>query len=369
MRPLLGLMLLACVFAGAASAGPQRIFIAGDSTASLYGPERAPRTGWGQVFDGFFDDGVEIHNLAQSGQSSRSFIEDGFFTALTRDLAAGDLLLIQFGHNDQKIDDASRATEPRAAFPGWLMRYVELARERGAVPVLITPVARRRFDAGAPVDTHGPHADAVRTLAADTQVALIDLAASSMNLIGALGEDASKRLYLHDAALGIADDTHFSVHGATAIACLVARDLVALGLIARAHTRRDIACGAEPLSTPATKTHAARVDDERLLGVMQPGPHGGAGTTTAYNFFNDAPDLGLVFRKRVLHPGASIGAHRNDKDEIFYVVSGQGVALVDGKEVPLRAGSALLSRAGGIHAIHQTGGEDLVLILTYQPRR
>jgi lysophospholipase L1-like esterase/mannose-6-phosphate isomerase-like protein (cupin superfamily) len=367
MRALRSLLLLACVVAGSAVASPQRIFIVGDSTASHYGPERAPRTGWGQVLSTFVDDDVEVRNLAQSGRSSRSFIEQGFGDTLARDLAAGDLLLIQFGHNDQKIDDATRYNEPREAFPRWLMRYVDIARARDAVPVLITPVARRRFDAGVPVDTHGPYADAVRALAADAHVALIDLGASSMDLIGALGEVASKRLYLYDAALGIADDTHSSAHGATAFACLVARDLVAQALIAR--TRRDVACGAEPMPDPAATTHAARVDEERRLGIAQPGPHGGAGMTTAYNFFRDAPELGLVFRKRVLHPGASIGAHRNDKDEIFYVISGEGVALVDGEEFPLRAGSALLSRTGGIHAIHQTGSEDLVLILTYQPRR
>ena len=66
--------------------------------------------------------------------------------------------------------------------------------------------------------------------------------------------------------------------------------------------------------------------------MQQPGPHGGAGTTTAYPFFRDAPALGFEFRKRVLHKGAGIGLHQHDKDEVYYVVSGKGRYIVDGVE-------------------------------------
>ena len=345
----------------------QRIYVVGDSTASYYGPERAPRTGWGQVLDTYFDEGVSVHNHAQSGRSSRSFIEQGFLAPLMRELATGDLLLIQFGHNDEKIDDSTRYNEPLEAFPKWLQHYIDLARARQATPVLITPVARRLFDNGVPVDTHGLYAQAIRKIATDQDIALIDLGASSLRLIGALGEQASQRLYLYDRSAETADNTHFSRHGATAIACLVARELIVAQPALAAHRKRDIACGADAVRGSELQPHPALVEHESEHQIEQVGPHGGAGTTTASNFFVDAPELGVIFRKRVLHAGASIGPHRNDKDEIFYVISGTGVALVDGSEHALRAGSALLSRRGGIHAIHQTGSDDLVMILTYQP--
>jgi len=352
------------VVAGATGA-VQRLFIVGDSTASHYGPERAPRTGWGQVFGDYFDASVEVHNHAQSGRSARSFIEQGHLAPLMHGLASGDVLLIQFGHNDEKIDDSTRYNEPREAFPQWLMKYIELARRRGATPVLVTPVARRLFVDGELVETHGLYADAVRTLATREGIDLIDLGARSMRLIGALGDAASKRYFMHDPLTG-PDNTHFNRHGANAIACLVAASLVELRPALSAHTRRDIACGAEAVAAGA-QVHPAIVEQDVDLAADQPGPHGGAGTTTAYNFFLGARDLDMVFRKRVLHTGASIGPHRNDKDEIFYVISGAGLALVDGAEHPLRAGSALLSRRGGIHAIQQVGTADLVLIICYQP--
>jgi lysophospholipase L1-like esterase/quercetin dioxygenase-like cupin family protein len=362
-------MLLAATGAGqcADNESRQRIFIVGDSTASHYGPERAPRAGWGQVLGDYFDTTVEVRNHAQSGRSARSFIEQGFFGAIKRDLGAGDLLLIQFGHNDEKIDDSTRYNEPLEAFPRWLMHYIDLARERDATPVLITPVARRLFENDVLIDTHGLYADAVRQLADAQNIPLFDLGARSMRLLSALGVDASKHFYLYDAATATADNTHFSRHGANAIACLIAADVVALRSDLSTHTLRDTDCGAAPFAVEDPPPHPAIVEHQDGRAVIQPGPHGGAGTATAYNYFRDVPELDLVFRKHALHPGASIGPHQHNTDRIIYVISGEGLALVDGSEHPLRAGSALLSRSGSIHAIHQTGDADLELIITYRP--
>ena len=171
----------------------RRVFIAGDSTASEYGPERAPRTGWGQVLQTYLDAGAwQVRNHAQSGRSARSFIDQGWFDGIAKDLRKGDVLLIQFGHNDEKIEDPTRYNEPTQAYPQWLMRYVTLARERGATPILITPVARRKFDHGQLLDTHGPYSQAVRDLAKREQVGLIDLGATSMDWLRALGDEPSK---------------------------------------------------------------------------------------------------------------------------------------------------------------------------------
>lgn len=211
----------------AAEPAPRRVFIAGDSTASAYGPERAPRQGWGQQLQTFLDPAAwEVRNHAQSGRSARSFIEQGWLDGIDKELRRNDVLLIQFGHNDEKVEDPSRYNEPRVAFPTWLMRYVRLARERGATPVLITPVARRKFDHGQLLDTHGLYAQAVRDLAAREHVALIDLNARSMDWLRALGDEPSKAFYMHVpeaqmSTLTNADDTHFRDRGAEVIACMV----------------------------------------------------------------------------------------------------------------------------------------------------
>lgn len=221
-------MWLACACAAHAGDGPRRVFIAGDSTASDYGPERAPREGWGMRLQALLDPVVwEVRNHARSGRSARSFIEEGWLDGIDRDLRAGDVLLIQFGHNDEKREDPSRYDEPVEAFPAWLMRYVALARTHGATPILITPVARRKFDAqGRPLDTHGAYAASVRALAVREHVGLIDLDASSRAWLGALGDGPSRAYFMHvperrSPDQPQADDTHFRDRGAEVVACLV----------------------------------------------------------------------------------------------------------------------------------------------------
>ncbi|MCW5579917.1 MAG: cupin domain-containing protein [Luteimonas sp.] len=107
------------------------------------------------------------------------------------------------------------------------------------------------------------------------------------------------------------------------------------------------------------------VVQERDIAVAQPGPHEGEGTTTAYPFFADATGFDLVFRKRALHPGASIGAHVNDKDEIYYVLSGRGELVLNGAAREVGPGDAVLTRSGDSHALRQVGDEDLVIFIVF----
>lgn len=108
------------------------------------------------------------------------------------------------------------------------------------------------------------------------------------------------------------------------------------------------------------------VEQARDIAVQQPGPHEGQGTTTAWPFFADAADFDLVFRQRALHPGATIGEHRNDKDEIYYVLSGRGELLLDGQRREVGPGDAILTRDGSTHALAQRGKDDLVIIVAYR---
>jgi lysophospholipase L1-like esterase/mannose-6-phosphate isomerase-like protein (cupin superfamily) len=344
-----------------------QVFVTGDSTACDYGPERYPRTGWGQVLARYVDASIEVRNRAQNGRSSKSYVEQGWLERLAPELKPGDLLLIQFGHNDEKREDPARYTDPGREFPETLQRYLELARHAGARPVLVTPVARHKFAHGEPVDTHGPYAEAVRDLARREGVPLIDLSRSSMDWLRAAGEEASRADYLYDPERGLADDTHFHERGAVMIACFVAAGLVDLGLVPRARLVRDTDCGAhaDAREALARQRHPSQVAAESGLGHDEPGPHGGNGVTTAFPFFADAPELGFVLRKRVLHPGASIGLHQHDHDEIYYVAAGQGIYNLDGKLFSVGAGQALLTRAGSTHSLRQVGGDDLVILVAY----
>ncbi len=126
-----------------------------------------------------------------------------------------------------------------------------------------------------------------------------------------------------------------------------------------------LACGAVAAGEPRRDSYVEQATD---IAVQQPGPHEGQGTTTAYPFFADAADFDLVFRQRALHPGATIGEHRNDKDEIYYVLSGRGELLLDGKRSEVGPGDAILTRNGSTHALAQRGKDDLVIIVAYRKR-
>ena len=275
----------------------QRIWIAGDSTASPYGPERAPRTGWGQVFGSWFGPGIAVENRAQNGRSSRSYIEEGWFGQYEQRIGRGDLLLIQFGHNDGKIDDPTRYNAPGAEFRQWLTRYVEVARKAGATPVLITPVARREFAGAEPVDTHGPYARTVRELAAALDVPLVDLGQRSMDLLRVLGPESSRAWFLRDAATGDDDNTHFSTYGAYAMACLVADGLKQLALVAATGFVRDTNCGA-PADCAAVAGCAVAA-----LGHPARGGHRGPATGSAWRRRHDH---GVAVLPRRAGPGLRV---------------------------------------------------------------
>ncbi|MBX3712138.1 MAG: cupin domain-containing protein [Lysobacter sp.] len=380
MRLVLALCLACASLADARAAdritepAPRRVFIAGDSTASDYGPERAPRQGWGMQLQSFLDPKAwSVRNHAQNGRSARSFIEQGWLDGIAKDLRAGDVLLVQFGHNDAKLEDPARYNEPHDAFPAWLMRYVALARERGATPILITPVARRKFDRGQLLDTHGLYTLAVRDLAAREGIGLIDLNARSMDWLRALGDEPSKLFFMHvpearapDQAQ--TDDTHLRDAGAVAVACFVVDGWKRLDPALASSVVRDTDCGAKPssLADRAAQAHPSVIlHRDAVVARVQPGPHGGPGETVAHPMFADAKDMPFQFRRRVLRKGAGIGLHPHDHDEIYYVLSGRGRYILDGVVHEVGAGDALLTRTGSTHSIQQAGDEDLVILIVY----
>jgi lysophospholipase L1-like esterase len=205
-----------------------RVVIAGDSTASDYPPDRAPRTGWGQALA--MRGGFDVRNHARSGASTRSFIAAGLLDAALADLAEGELLLVCFGHNDAKADE--RYSDPWTEFPSHLRRFVVGARDRGATPVLLTPVERRHFVRARLQPTHGAYPARVRAVAREEDVALIDLTRGTAALWQSQGIEQSKAsfLWLEPGEWpgypdGEQDDTHLSSSGARLVADLVATHL------------------------------------------------------------------------------------------------------------------------------------------------
>ena len=110
------------------------------------------------------------------------------------------------------------------------------------------------------------------------------------------------------------------------------------------------------------------MDHEKDVAVSQAGPHDGGGSTTAYNYFSNANENRLVFRKRALHTGSSIGYHLQEANEIYYIVSGVGEMKMNGKVFPVIAGDAILTLPGSSHSLTPTGKDDLVVIINYEKK-
>ena len=108
------------------------------------------------------------------------------------------------------------------------------------------------------------------------------------------------------------------------------------------------------------------LEHERDIAAQQPGPHNGGGMTTGYNFFSQAKDLKMVFRKRALHQGSAIGYHLQTEDEVYYIVSGEGEMKMNDQTFKVKEGDAILTRPGSSHGLRPTGNKDLVVIITYR---
>ena len=189
-----------------------RIILVGDSTVT-------DNAGWGAGFKRLLDDRVECENYARGGRSSKSFIEEGHWA---KALAGGaDYVLIQFGHNDMPGKGPARETDPNTTYRQYLSRYVDESRAAGAVPVLVTSMTRRNFRDGQIVTLLGAYARAVRDLAREKDVPLVDLHTASIELLNQLGPAESETL--GPMANGRRDRTHLSDRGKTVFAALVAK--------------------------------------------------------------------------------------------------------------------------------------------------
>ncbi len=216
---------------GAAAEAPPKVFIIGGSTAATFPPER-PVRGWGQWLPIFFTDPAIVDNRARSGRSSKSFIDQGHWDGVIRDLRAGDYLIMCFGTNDS-ANDPARYTEPRGAFRENLRRFIRETRAKQGIPVLATSVARRNWnEQGEFVEPPSEWVKVTREVAREEKTPLLELRGRTVELERSLGPEGSRLLHLYlppgkYAAYpqGAKDDTHHGDYGAARIAELVADEI------------------------------------------------------------------------------------------------------------------------------------------------
>ena len=201
--------------------------------ATKVNPNTNPEFGWCQVLPTFFESDVIIDNRAVNGRSTKSFIAEKKWEAVYKVLKPGDYVFIQFGHNDGKVTDSLRYTNPHTAYRYNLIQFVKEAREKGAIPILFSPIARRNFnEQGVLISKHETYPMEMRLVAQEFNVPFIDMEYLTESLEIAYGPEKSKQLHLHFKPgevpyypEGKDDDTHLSIKGATEIAKLAVSQL------------------------------------------------------------------------------------------------------------------------------------------------
>nr|MBQ8244732.1 rhamnogalacturonan acetylesterase [Oscillospiraceae bacterium] len=201
------------------------VYYIGDSTVARNNIHSYPQTGMSQGLSLYLKEAVRVESRAKNGRSTKSFLDEGRFAPVQAAMQPGDFLLIQFGHNDEKPDEA-RHTDPDTTFRENLRLFVNAAKQAGAHPVLITPIARRLFDGSGCFlpGSHGDYPEAVKKTAADAGVPVIDLTAVTEAFLAELGDEPSKPLFMWPK-----DNTHLKPEGAVKMAGFLAEGLKALG--------------------------------------------------------------------------------------------------------------------------------------------
>jgi lysophospholipase L1-like esterase len=208
------------------------IYLAGDSTVVSYGSGNYPQQGWGGKIGAMFSPGVTFSNRAIGGRSSKSFIDEGRLASILSVIKPGDYLFVQFGHNDV-YSDPRLHTDPFTSYKTYLSMYIDQARQYGAIPVLVTPMGKRRYDsAGRFLNDFADRTAAMQQLAAEKTVALIDLNSRSIAFYNGIGVAATTDVFLWLAPgqypnfpNGVYDIIHFQDYGAGELARMVVQGI------------------------------------------------------------------------------------------------------------------------------------------------
>lgn len=201
------------------------VFLTGNST--VVDQDEEPWASWGQMIPRFFDAGLCFANYAESGESANTFIQAGRLKKALSQMKPGDFLLMEFGHNDQKQKGPGKGAY--YSFATTLKTFIDEVRLRGGTPILVTPTCRRSFKDGKIQNTHEDYPAAIAWLAEREQVPVIDLQGMTRVLFETLGEESSKKAFVHypsgtfpNQTKAFADNTHFNPYGAYEIAkCVI----------------------------------------------------------------------------------------------------------------------------------------------------
>lgn len=211
------------------------IYGIGDSTmADKVKPNENPEHGWLQVFPTFLTSDAIVINKALNGRSTKSFINEKRWDSIKKVLKKGDYVFIQFGHNDGKVTDSIRYTNPHTNYRYNLITFIKEAREKGAIPILFSSVTRRNFnEQGVLISTHIEYTQEARLVAQEYKVLFIDLEYYSELLELSYGPEKSKKLHLHFSPgehsyfpEGKVDNTHYSLLGAKEISKIVSNQII-----------------------------------------------------------------------------------------------------------------------------------------------
>ena len=192
-----------------------------------------PEKGWGQIFPLYFKEGIKIENYAVNGRSTKSFLDEGRWSVIMDKINFGDYVIIEFGHNDSKKDDPKRFADANTDYRTNLIKFVNETRLKRGIPILATPIVRRRFDdQGNFYDVHGDYPKVVREVTAEMNVLLLDLHKRTEEMLIEFGEERSKLLFLsidsteYKSLLGgKTDNTHLSAYGAFKVCDLAAEEI------------------------------------------------------------------------------------------------------------------------------------------------
>ncbi len=236
------------------------IYLIGDSTVANYANNyeegkdyfktRYPVTGWGQVFQEFFTghdlsefkhlfnaDSIRVDDRARGGRSTRTFFQEGRWRAVYDDLKKGDIVVMQFGHNDAAENKPERYVDIQG-YKEFLRLYVAQTREKGGIPIILTPVCRNYpWKDGHLENVHGDYPGAAREVADETGTYFIDLNQLSMNAFSSKGREYVTENYFMNLLPGKyeaypdgqSDNTHFQTEGARVVAGLVFEAMKNLG--------------------------------------------------------------------------------------------------------------------------------------------
>ncbi|WP_160720762.1 rhamnogalacturonan acetylesterase [Bacillus sp. USDA818B3_A] len=197
-----------------------RVFLAADSTVQTYEISEKEQGGWGEFLQDYLTEDIHVVNHAIGGRSSKTFVEEGRLNKIVEKMKEGDYLFIQMGHNDATASKPERYTDPFTTYKDYLKMYIEAARNCQANPVLITPVARLHKENGRFINDFPDYCQAMKEVAEEENVVLIDLMTKSLRLFEAIGYDKTLPFFM--VSVNETDFTHFTKKGAKQMAKLVA---------------------------------------------------------------------------------------------------------------------------------------------------